>query len=173
VLVPGYAPLVGPNAAFFPATHNILKDFALEYNTAERLAVDAFRTTSFNVKFVSLLPSFLTHADGDTAGAWLFPVTGGDKSGHPNSTGTTQIAKLVSPLVQLPYGTCPTNIQKGMKGICVEEVQTHLKAYGYSLAVDGDFGTKTEAAVMAFQRSVALADDGIVGPKTKLKLFLL
>ncbi len=173
VLVTGYAPLVGPSAAFFAATHTMLKDFALEYNTAERLAVDAFRTTSFNVKFVSLLPSFLTHADGDTAGAWLFPVTGGVKSGHPNSTGTTQIAKLVTPLVLLPYGTCPTNIKKGMTGICVKEVQTHLNRYGYGLTVDGAFGSNTDAAVRAFQRRVGLTDDGIVGPQTKLKLFLL
>ncbi len=174
VLVTGYAPLIGPSAFFFSSTYSLLKDLALDYNTAERTAVEALRTTSFNVKFVSLLPSFLGHADGDTATAWLFPVVGGSaKAGHPNSSGTKQIAKLVSPLTQLPHGTCPSIVKSGMTGICVKEVQTHLNAWGYSLTVDGDFGPKTKAAVVAFQKRVSLTADGLVGPKTKLKLFAM
>lgn len=36
---------------------------------------------------------------------------------------------------------------------------------------DGQFGGGTEKAVIAFQRSHGLVDDGIVGPKTWAKLF--
>lgn len=173
VIVTGYAPLVGSSALGFVETWSVLHDFALEYNTAERAAVDAFRSTSFNVKFVSLVPTFLGHADGDTKAPWLFPVLGDRKSGHPNADGTTQIAKLVSPLVQLPYGTCPSVVKAGSAKICVGEVQEHLNAWGYNLTVDGVFGAKTTAAVKAFQKSAALDADGLVGPQTKLKLFLL
>lgn len=39
-------------------------------------------------------------------------------------------------------------------------------------AIDGDFGENTQAAVKAFQRSVGLEDDGIVGKKTRAALGL-
>ncbi len=42
--------------------------------------------------------------------------------------------------------------------------------FGYTLAVDGDFGSMTESAVIAFQKSKNLAVDGMVGPQTWLGL---
>ena len=48
--------------------------------------------------------------------------------------------------------------------------QQALNKKGYSLTVDGDFGTLTQAAVKNFQRVNKLTDDGIVGPKTWEKL---
>jgi len=53
-------------------------------------------------------------------------------------------------------------IRRGASGAPVNTLQ---KALG-GLTVDGLFGTKTEAAVLAFQRGKGLAVDGIVGPKT-------
>ncbi|CAA0078361.1 Glycyl-glycine endopeptidase ALE-1 [Mycolicibacterium vanbaalenii] len=56
----------------------------------------------------------------------------------------------------------------------VRAVQRRLKAayraYAGHLAVDGDFGTQTEAAVREFQRRSGLVDDGIVGPMTAAAL---
>ena len=58
-------------------------------------------------------------------------------------------------------------LREGMHGPAVARVQETLKALGfYSGALDGVFGPGTEAAVMEFQKSVELADDGIVGPAT-------
>lgn len=53
-------------------------------------------------------------------------------------------------------------LRKGSKGQDVKELQRLLGG----LAVDGDFGPKTEAAAKAFQSANGLAVDGIVGPKT-------
>lgn len=66
-------------------------------------------------------------------------------------------------------------IRKGSKGTFVRQCQEMLKKLGYDLGsagVDGDFGTMTEKAVKAFQKTHdgpdgrALTVDGIVGPAT-------
>ncbi|GAA3399297.1 peptidoglycan-binding domain-containing protein [Streptomyces roseoviridis] len=60
-------------------------------------------------------------------------------------------------------------ISRGDRGTKVKEAQCHLHAWRYlpeSTDVDGEFGPKTERAVMAFQRDRRLAVDGIVGPRT-------
>jgi len=54
----------------------------------------------------------------------------------------------------------------GAQGPAVVELQTLLNQRGYDVAVDGDFGPQTRAAVTAFQRAKGLAVDGIVGPQT-------
>lgn len=60
-------------------------------------------------------------------------------------------------------------LQKGSKGDAVQYLQNLLLMLGYDLGkwgADGDFGSKTQAAVKAFQKSKGLTADGIVGPKT-------
>ncbi len=50
----------------------------------------------------------------------------------------------------------------------VKELQDKLNQCGYSLTIDGIFGTGTDTAVKNFQRSTTgLSVDGIVGPATK------
>lgn len=60
-------------------------------------------------------------------------------------------------------------LQKGSKGSAVVTLQQKLIAKGYSCGsagADGDFGSGTYNAVIAFQRANGLAVDGIVGPAT-------
>ena len=57
-------------------------------------------------------------------------------------------------------------VKKGSNGHPVKTLQYLLKARGHNVAVDGDFGPQTEAAVKAFQGSHGLSADGIVGPMT-------
>lgn len=57
--------------------------------------------------------------------------------------------------------------KKGSSGAAVTEIQTRLKNWGYySGAVDGVYGSKTEAAVKYFQRKNGLSVDGQVGNQT-------
>ena len=61
-------------------------------------------------------------------------------------------------------------LQKGSKGEQVKALQRMLYAMGYNLGsnnpIDGSFGSKTDSAVRAYQKSKGLTVDGIVGAKT-------
>lgn len=63
-----------------------------------------------------------------------------------------------------------TTLRKGARGSDVREMQTLLSKDGYDLVLDGIFGSKTLAAVKAFQKKHNLVVDGIVGPKTWAEL---
>lgn len=62
-------------------------------------------------------------------------------------------------------------IKKGSKGDAVKKLQEMLKAKGYKLNVDSDFGPATDAAVRAYQKDHDLTVDGEVGEKTWGSLF--
>lgn len=60
----------------------------------------------------------------------------------------------------------------GTRGSDITRLQQKLAAAGFNPGgVDGVFGRKTKAAVLAFQRARGLGVDGVVGPKTSLRLF--
>ena len=57
-------------------------------------------------------------------------------------------------------------LRQGSRGEGVTVLQRALVDAGYSVTVDGIFGSGTRGVVMAFQRSCGLVADGLVGPKT-------
>ncbi len=57
-------------------------------------------------------------------------------------------------------------LQQGSQGPDVQKLQQFLNQHGAHLAVDGDFGPATAAAVKAFQQSQGITADGVVGPQT-------
>ncbi len=69
-------------------------------------------------------------------------------------------------------------LRKGDKGDDVAELQAALASLGYELGtygpqrdgIDGDYGSKTVAAVKAFQQAAGLTVDGIYGPKSHAAL---
>jgi peptidoglycan hydrolase-like protein with peptidoglycan-binding domain len=61
-------------------------------------------------------------------------------------------------------------VHLGDSGSGVKQIQTALVAHGFKVTVDGKFGAKTQAAVIAFQKSVSIKQDGIVGPATWKRL---
>lgn len=56
------------------------------------------------------------------------------------------------------------------RGDGVKWMQWELLQAGYNLAIDGDCGTKTVAAIIAFQRNKGLTDDGLAGIGTRTAL---
>ena len=59
-------------------------------------------------------------------------------------------------------------LKKGSTGAAVKQLQTDLKTLGYDVGtVDGTYGTKTVAAVKAFQQDHGLTVDGIAGMNTQ------
>lgn len=61
---------------------------------------------------------------------------------------------------------CPA-LKKGCNGEPVEALQGILNALGFECGnVDGDFGSKTDSAVRAFQKAKGLSVDGSVGSAT-------
>lgn len=60
---------------------------------------------------------------------------------------------------------CPT-VKKGAKGNITRLIQERLVSVGFSLTVDGDFGSTTLAKVKKFQSNRGLTSDGIVGKNT-------
>ena len=57
-------------------------------------------------------------------------------------------------------------VRYGSSGNDVSELQRILKENGYSLDVDGIFGSQTQAAVTDYQTKKGLDVDGIVGDQT-------
>ncbi len=60
----------------------------------------------------------------------------------------------------------------GDRGPDVVTLQQRLNAHGVPVAVDGDFGLDTRAAVMAFQTSQGIRADGVAGAQTRKALGL-
>jgi hypothetical protein len=67
-------------------------------------------------------------------------------------------------------------LQQGMSGADVTELQIRVAGYAAAsasqtrVAIDGDFGPGTAAAVRRFQSAYGLGADGVVGPNTQSKL---
>ena len=71
-----------------------------------------------------------------------------------------------------PTNTPFTSYKKGDSGAEISKLQRRLKELGYLKGIaDGDFGTATEQAVMAFQRNNGLTADGKAGSFTLDKLY--
>jgi N-acetylmuramoyl-L-alanine amidase len=65
-----------------------------------------------------------------------------------------------------------TILKEGASGKDIYELQGRLKALGYfNGKVDGQFGASTKNAVTWFQWKFGIKSDGVVGAKTKLKLW--
>jgi hypothetical protein len=82
-------------------------------------------------------------------------------------------ADLLNPLGDEPAQQLEIiELSRGDDGPFVKILQHLLRARGFGLQVDGDFGPLTEQAVRRFQGNQGIAVDGIVGPVTWSRLFI-
>jgi len=64
-------------------------------------------------------------------------------------------------------GAAAASWKKGMSGETVTKIQRRLSDWGYyDGAIDGVYGSKTEKAVVKFQKTNGLVPDGVAGPAT-------
>lgn len=76
-----------------------------------------------------------------------------------------------SPDPSVPVPATPAKLKIGAKGATVETLQNRLTELGYwNGKVDGTFGSVTQQAIYALQKTAGLTRDGVVGPKTQQAL---
>ena len=77
-----------------------------------------------------------------------------------------KIAGLACCMIFVSTSFAGATFHPGDRGSQVLAVQQQLAADGYSLTVDGDYGTGTTEAIREFQRDHGLTADGILGAAT-------
>jgi len=100
----------------------------------------------------------------DRMGLWADGVAGPDTLQKLYSSSAKKASTVASVVGQ--------TLEEGMNGSGVRALQKRLKELNYySGTVDGDFGSGTKTAVIAFQRNNGLKADGKAGTATMNKLF--
>lgn len=85
----------------------------------------------------------------------------------------------VTPITPTPEPTpvadtvAQPTVKKGSTGANAKLLQHNLNKFGYGLAEDGDFGTKSDIALRGWQLATGLSPDGIYGNASyeKMKSF--
>ena len=67
--------------------------------------------------------------------------------------------------------TAGITLSRGSRGNNVTTMQERLNELGYTVVTDGIFGSRTQNAVIAFQKRNGLTSDGIAGSKTLTRLY--
>lgn len=100
-------------------------------------------------------------------------VTMNELMGYSSNEASSDLDTAAPQFVPYVYDQYVT-MKKGHKMYCVGLMQTKLKSLGYLPAdsvIDGDFGSKTEAAVSAFQNTNGLEATGVADIATQAILF--
>ncbi|MEC0167734.1 spore cortex-lytic enzyme [Paenibacillus graminis] len=102
--------------------------------------------------------------------AILIKEPGAVYANQNNHTSPTTVSTVPEEEALPAFGT--TLLKVGSSGQDVYELQGRLKHLGfYAGAIDSQFGAKTKNAVTWFQWKFGMKADGVVGAKTKLKLY--
>ncbi len=93
---------------------------------------------------------------------------------QPTSPPQVQVVYVTPAPTQKPATTTASSgrreLSRGCTGDDVRTAQRLLKNLGYSISVDGVFGTQMRSVVIQFQRNNGLKADGIIGFRTYNKL---
>ena len=110
----------------------------------------------------------MSHVGQHVGNGVIIHCSGTVKKGKTTDRGWTHYAipKGLGGDTPMPWRT---TIRRGSRGDDVKYCQEILQKLGYDIGAsgaDGIFGSKTEAAVKAFQKKTGLVADGVVGPMT-------
>jgi peptidoglycan hydrolase-like protein with peptidoglycan-binding domain len=106
-----------------------------------------------------------TAATPPTAPTTITPTTATPTTAAP----TTTVPPTTRPKPTRPAE--PAKLRSGSEGRAVEALQRRLAELGYQVhEVDGEFGSETHHAVVAFQKVNRIGRDGVVGPVTRKAL---
>lgn len=177
---------LNPNAPNSPEAQAILKQMQENSNLAKAMGTSkvggrdlhAENQTLAN-KYYELTGQQLTYdkvkgwlrdnANGDTAYDISASKANTSTSSQPKETSSggeaykATVAKFKTP----PTGT----LKEGSSGDGVKWLQYYLKQLGlFPYAVDGQFYSRTKAALKQFQAMAKISQDGIYGPKTRAAL---
>jgi peptidoglycan hydrolase-like protein with peptidoglycan-binding domain len=101
------------------------------------------------------------------------PTTAVPTTAVPTTAAPTTAAPAVTdpPTTTKPKPAKPAKLSSGSEGPAVQALQRRLAELGYQVhEVDGQFGSETHHAVVAFQKVNRLGRDGVVGPLTRKAL---
>lgn len=135
--------------------------------TAGRRPLTTFRGTLAGAAVTgALLVTGAPHAKAIASPAQMSPaVASSTVTASPPSAATA-----VSPIQQFPL------LRQGPNStwprVAIRSGQYLLRARGASISVDGVFGPRTRAAVVAFQKSRGLVADGVIGQQTWRSLII-
>jgi peptidoglycan hydrolase-like protein with peptidoglycan-binding domain len=116
---------------------------------------------------------------GGSGAAEEAPTTATPPTAPTTITPTTATPTTAAPTTTVPPTTRPkptrpaepAKLRSGSEGRAVEALQRRLAELGYQVhEVDGEFGSETHHAVVAFQKVNRIGRDGVVGPVTRKAL---
>ncbi|WP_428911981.1 NlpC/P60 family protein [Niallia sp. Krafla_26] len=122
--------------------------------------IDSFKTYILAAVFVTSLAILPVGSGGSVFAQGAAP----DESTNDNITTVNEEADQEETASSIPNSGL---ILIGDRGQAVTTLQSALNDQGFSLNVDGVFGSNTDHAVRGFQKNNGIAVDGIVGPETK------
>ena len=138
----------------------------LGYNAGTADGIFGSRTRSAVIAFQKAKGLAADGIVGPATVGKLYPSTSNPKPADPKPADPkpNPPATEKAPITQ--------TLRQGSRGDQVKILQQKLNSLGYNAGTaDGIFGSKTRAAVIAFQKAKGLAADGIVGPATIAKLY--
>jgi peptidoglycan hydrolase-like protein with peptidoglycan-binding domain len=105
-------------------------------------------------------------ASGALVAGLAFPVSTAAAAPATASVATVTAARLAPAAALKPWPVLRQGANSAWPKVTVRSLQYLLDARGAKVTVDGVFGAKTKAAVVAFQRAHHLTADGVVGKQT-------